>query len=162
MPWRPDFALPERFTVTCDDDEFPYRVEVLVEVEDSEPVATSVTFARRPGGEPVSPARLRTIPLAAVVRQGVAAAAEPVLSDGTILGREGVPSEVWTWAGSRRRRVMDDDHLQAVADVYRKANPKSRVKAVQLKLGPVSTATAHRWVKAARDRGFLDDGGVPR
>lgn len=53
----------------------------------------------------------------------------------------------------QRRRVIDDEHLKRVAEVY-ESSPDKPLKAVALYF-PTSEATASRWIKLARERGFL-------
>lgn len=53
----------------------------------------------------------------------------------------------------QRRRLIDDELLASVAEVYSSA-PSKQAKAVE-KHFVTSPATASRWIKLARERGFL-------
>lgn len=54
---------------------------------------------------------------------------------------------------------LDDNFLRMVADVYREAEKSglSTQREIQRQLGPISDAGARRWVKQARDKGFLGE-----
>ena len=56
---------------------------------------------------------------------------------------------------SRRRNTVTDDFLRDVARVYRANADSAPVEAVRETYGPVGYSTAARYVKLARDRGFL-------
>lgn len=56
-----------------------------------------------------------------------------------------------------RRRVIDDDFLRTVADLYRRGLELgiAPAQSVEAHLGPTTPANARRWIAAARARGFL-------
>ena len=53
------------------------------------------------------------------------------------------------------RRRLDDDFLRDVARVYRANANLAPTAAVRETFGPIEYPTASRWVKLARERGFL-------
>lgn len=59
----------------------------------------------------------------------------------------------------RQRRVLNDEFLSKVADVYRNAVSMgvSTQQEIQRQLGPISDAAARRWVMQARKAGFLGE-----
>lgn len=63
----------------------------------------------------------------------------------------------------RRHQRLTDEHLQTVADTVRRAieggYPVRTWSAAQLNTAP---GTLDRWVRAAKDRGFLGEDEVPR
>lgn len=61
---------------------------------------------------------------------------------------------------SRKRRKIDSEFLEHVAEVYREAalGPKSApARAVQERFGPTTAENARRWISLARKRGFLGE-----
>jgi hypothetical protein len=74
------------------------------------------------------------------------------------VGRDELDADLEDVLGARKKRTLDDDFLRKVAQIYREAHQSllSTQAEIQRQLGPVSDATARRWVWLARKKGFLD------
>lgn len=172
VQWRPGWALPPRFTGRVDDDDAPYVVELELVVRDRQVHCRSLRFSQREDGPPVQARHLREHPIQSYIRlivTGMAMAAtetEPGTWRFSPARDEQLP-EVFaeTERAAAPPRRMTDEHLAEVADVYRRARKESRAprKAVQAdeRWAPVPENTAARWIRAARDRGLLDEPDKP-
>lgn len=63
----------------------------------------------------------------------------------------------------RQRRILDDEFMENVAEVYRNAVSMgiSTQQEIQRVFGPISDASARRWVMQARKAGFLGEARGP-
>jgi len=120
-------------------------------VEDGRPVLDSVSFVRpRDARGPLSASRVHAVPLDTVVRRAVALVATHFAKGDEVAAPSGL-------LHARGRRVVTDELLREVAEVVR-ADPRGTPnKAVQQTMH-TSARNASRWIKAARERGFLSEG----
>jgi hypothetical protein len=155
-------ALPTNFLATYDDLALAARITMKVVVR-SRPEIDELLFERRDllRSAPITAAELRRIALGEILREVLEKAA--VLIDDAGDGHFRVPGDAPnTMRGGRRvgpgrGRAMPDDHLRAVATVYRdalKAGRRDPVNAVAAEMH-ASRPTAGRWVGQAREKGFL-------
>jgi hypothetical protein len=136
-------------------------LELVVDERDGRVECRSLTLrATEPTGRQVQAGDLR-ISLDDVIRRAVSLAASPVRSDDgaetvemVVPGTEAEAEAAGKDAERRRRRVTADV-LRQVAEVYTGASG-APTKAVQQALGLTSYRTAVRYVKRARDEGYLD------
>lgn len=145
--------FPRRAEVTVMGDVGPW-VTVRFEVEDGQPVVTWLALSRAPGGGgPVTPAVVRSLPLAAYVEAATRAAA----AAGHLRQLRDEPIDDRDYAESvlRRRHTMNDKLLRKVAEVVL-ANPDAPTLEVSRQLH-TSHRNATRWIKAARERGLLEE-----
>jgi hypothetical protein len=152
-------VLPEQFTArfTVKDD---HTVEMDIATEDGVPVCNALRVLRHAGRPSLTGHELRRFPLGEWVRFACSMVA---------VGNQGgvsTTSEEWNSEAyrsdlervvrrSRRRNTISDDFLREVARVYRANADSAPVDEVKETFGPVGHSTAARWVKLARDRGFL-------
>lgn len=179
MPYLGEYALPGRFTaiVTPQEADLPI-CHLVIAVEDGRPVCIDLGLERRPNGPPLNGGMLRRITLGdfverAVERAGHARAPGPVTfnfdgeqilmpSEATGDGHVAMPisglthTKLHQAAKRKPRGELTDETLQQVAETYRTAlaTRKAPTKAV-MKRWFVSRSTASRWVKRAREAGFL-------
>ncbi len=162
--------LPCRYTLE-DDEAAAGNLEVDVVVEDGRPIAERVIVQRRPGGPSVTAESLRTIPLGRYLRASavIAAMKGEQKDDGSItLEPVEATSDADTLvdadrraAGRGRRRTVTADHLAEVARVYEAELGRAREggqagpTAAVARHWTVARPTASRWVRLARERGFL-------
>ena len=146
-----DLLIPERFTAVAYLDDPPLQVGVTIATATARPRCVFLSI----GGEEVTARGLRRVPVGRLVRIAVGLAAQ-VPSGAGVAGfardDELADAERET-VGRARRWRLTDEHLCAVANLYRAA-PKGPVVAVADQFG-ASRATAGRWVAAARNRGLL-------
>jgi hypothetical protein len=151
--------IPERFIarfIKKDD----HTVEMEIGVEEGVPVCNVVKVIRHPGRPSLTGHELRRFPLAD--RMAYACSRVGVGNQG------GVATTAAEWRSeqyrsdiervtrrSRRRNTVTDDFLRDVARVYRANADSAPVDAVRGTFGPIAYSTAARYVKLARDRGFL-------
>ncbi|MGJ6963266.1 hypothetical protein ACSDR0_15275 [Streptosporangium sp. G11] len=122
---------------------------MVVDVVDDRLGCTEITLSSQ--GEPITGTTMRALPLGAVVRNMV----RPLVFEGSegkgAVTIEGPPEPVDVTQGPT------DQALKAVAMAYSIAfalgDPPA--KAVERDLN-LATSTAGRWIKLARDRGFLE------
>ena len=151
--------LPEQFTArfTVKND---HTVEMDIAAEDGAPVCNAVRVIRHPGRPSLTGHELRRFPLG----NWVAFACSMV----GVGNQGGIRTTAGEWNSeqyradvervvrrSRRRNTVTDDFLRDVARVYRANADSAPVEAVRETYGPVGYSTAARYVKLARDRGFL-------
>ncbi len=70
------------------------------------------------------------------------------------VGRDELDADLENVLGARKRRTLDDDFLRKVAEIYREAQQQglSTQREIQRQLGPISDASARRWVKGSPRR----------
>jgi len=134
-----------------------YVVEVRVGVVDGRLAADEVKVTRLEGGAPVTSERLRSIPVAGLVRYAAATVHHVVQrhDNGAMTVAPAWPQEdEWadvTWG-------LNDETLRIVARIYRVAYllGDAPTKKVQIMLDQ-PRSTVGRWIAAARQRGFLSE-----
>ncbi len=162
MPYGSEglYLLP-RYGVAVDDPLNPYLIEIEVQVVDGQPRCEELRCRQRPDGPPVSSENLRKVRLGGYLRlSAVAMSFHAVLDEnGDVLFAQATGTgdeELLARAAVRRPRVtVTEDLLRRVAQIHRDGGPKGTL-AVQRHYS-VSRATAARWVRAARERGFIND-----
>ncbi|MFG3617471.1 hypothetical protein [Nocardia sp. NPDC047654] len=154
--YRPgDVAQPtDRVRITLRGHAFDYVVKVETGPEGPRLVALTLT------GGVVDQTALRRIPLARLA----AAAARWLNSGGGLWGNPGETADTRARPDQTpRRRRIDDALLTDVAETVRRAvregHPVRAWSAAQLHTSP---GTLDRWVRAAKDHGYLTEGEVPR
>ena len=176
------YALPVRFeaTITPRSVEFP-ACRLRVVVENGRPVCEGLELKRQPAGPPVSGDALRRVPVAAYVARAVdevgywVVPADPpptVTFDGEAVPLPSIPLDDENVAvpmggigrtaeyravtrAPRRQGRVTDEKLREVADVYRRANATGHPTKAVMEEWHVERATASRWVRRAREAGFL-------
>ena len=146
----PGLTMWRKVRRTVDWEEIPYVVRFVAALENGRMVVESFTLERRPNGPPVTGEALRSVQVAAFLRDAVWDSAELDEDASSLMQR--APAEIT--AGGK-----SDAALAAVSLAYRLAHLRgdSPRQAVKEMLG-TSRATATRWVTAAVERGFLDAG----
>jgi hypothetical protein len=158
------YLAPQRISVEVDRPRVPFSVRLEVVVEDERILCGSVTCAQRPGGVPVTPARLGRLPVERWAREAVMlmlwqgsvgdsyVAAEPLYA-GTEEEAASIASRVETTVdlALRPRRKRSRGRHRQVRDIYRAAetNGDRPVLAVAAAFR-VPRATAARWVRECR------------
>ncbi|MGD0166855.1 MAG: hypothetical protein ABSC51_06135 [Gaiellaceae bacterium] len=161
--WRRGYALPLEMSAVIDGGEdLPYLIELELVASDEDVSCTSARFVARADGRPVTARGLREIPLGECIHFAVATALRPVIEEPGSLAIPLVPGdgdmvdeyELARPGAKRPRRVLTDQHLREVAQVYLKAEGEKPTKAVQNhpSWAPLAYSTAARWVMEARDR----------
>lgn len=159
-------VLPESFTARWDF-EGDHTVEFDVAVEDGAAVCDAIRILRRPGGPSLSAQELRRLPVANWLEYACAMAA---LERTTTTGDDGKAVTTISVADAedavgaipvgRRRTFITDEYLENdVARVWLSARREglAPTREVQEQLH-LSARTASRYVKLARDRGYLKKG----
>jgi hypothetical protein len=150
--------LPEQFIarfIVGDD----HTVEMDIATVDGAPVCNAVRVIRHPRRPSLSGHELRRFPLAEWVRYacsmvgvgnqgGVQTTSAEWKTDTYRADVERVIPQPW------RRNVLTDDFLKEVASVYRANADSAPIEAIR-EAWPSAHSTAARWVRLARDRGFL-------
>lgn len=144
-------SLPERFEAHVSSiDNVPYAFKLGIAIESGRAVVDSMEVLRTRDGPPVTNEALRRLPIGEVTRAAVVAALSKYSS------RTPIPL---AGKGNARLSLLEGDaRLEKVALIYRWATllghpPKETVA----KDFEVSTATAGRLVRQARDAGFLGE-----
>jgi hypothetical protein len=149
--------LQNEYAVEVDDPRCPVLLEIHVEVIDGRPECVELRCRQRPGGPPVSSERLRQVALRRYLRESTRLYSDlvlPELVQATGTGDELILARA-EQESRRRAQPITDEHLAEVAEVYSAAGSKP-TQAV-LHRFHVSRPTASRWVRLARDRGFLPE-----
>jgi hypothetical protein len=149
--------LPEQFTarfIVRDD----HTVEMDIATEQGVPVCNSVRVLRHPNRPSLTGHELRRFPLGDWVTFACSMVG---------VGNQGSPTTSAEWTSeqyradvervvrrSRRRNTITDEFLRDVARVYKANASSAPVEAVE-EAFIVAYSTAARYVKLARDRGFL-------
>ncbi len=159
---RPDWVAARRCKVRIEEIELPPVVFEL-QAEDDGTVwcrSVSITVDERPG---VTTAKIRSVPFRRLLREAIAAASDRshLAPDGTLevmpMRWKEIEEEFLSSTPRQTNPILTDDLLKRVADTYR-ANPKAPARAVHEDLQQIlviSRATAGRYIKEARARGFL-------
>lgn len=161
VPLRDGFAAPRRFTATSD------TLRLDVEVAPDGIAACRAVEVRARDGEALTSESLR-LPLARLVREALAGSARWYAPDGgdthSFVGGSSPESRALyaeltkDIRPARRGRPVTDEHLRAVAKLYRRlaAGGGSPTQDIADAMN-VGRATAARWVRAARDAGHLGE-----
>ena len=166
VPWRDALFLPLRWDVEVEEDPpLPYRLMLSIAVEDGKPILDSVEFRRRDGAGPVTHRTMRMAKVGEYVQQAChLMALTQTLTEGSVsyepahsLGDE---FDVYPEGGGGRQAHISEAHKRDVAEVYNSAvqsGSRTPRKAVQEdpRWRPVPTQTAARWIRLARDAGFI-------
>jgi hypothetical protein len=162
----PGTGLPAEPTAMAVGKDLPCLVGVWVKVENERPVCDAVWFMRREDDPPLTPHKLRRVPLRDIVERTYRLVlASPFRprgeSEGAVLRELGEQQRRWR-RGETQYTRLTDGFLRRVAEVYRQEDrPGGKpTLAVARRLDAnfattASTKTAQRWVAAARSRGFL-------
>ncbi len=167
--WRGDLAVPDRFSLSLDDPNFPFLVEMVASARPGVVECEQLAVSRRENGPPVGGRRLRAVQVDRILQIAAESVAWRLVENGPE-GRsyepahdvEVVPYKVRHGSRAKGRQPLSDDHLQKVADIYRAAKGRGVREAIANdpqwdREAPVPTPTVARWIRAARDRGFLDE-----
>jgi hypothetical protein len=163
VSWRPGYGLPLRWTSRLEREDLPYVVELdFATNPGTGPECRAVRFLSREGGEPISARRVGDIRIGECMQIAItgAAAREEHGPGGMVTYTPGAAdlTEQATLARPRTRptdRRISDEHLQAVASIYRAHLESGRpTQAVADELF-ATYSTAARWVMEARKRDFL-------
>ncbi|CAN5351792.1 hypothetical protein BH20ACT22_BH20ACT22_09950 [soil metagenome] len=150
--------IPSPFTARF---EFPedHAVEIDIAMESGAPVANAIRIERN-RKRPLTGTELRHLPLRDLVNVAVgqAAVVTKEVAPGIYEGSPATADEALETSRqadrAKRRRTMTDEHLEAVAQVYR-ATGGDRPRDAVMDEFQVSPAMASRYIKLARERGFL-------
>lgn len=170
------FAVPSRFTAWVDDETQPYLIglDIRVTMAGAEVLMTQLQWRdwNSPGG--VTTKGLRAVKLGTAVQHALKAARfqREEIEQGPLAGHfrlSGDPPGVAHGGpgiradgrpfkgGPGRGRVMSNEHLEEVADVYRDALSGGKpVEAVREHFS-TNRSTASRWVGEARKRDILEE-----
>jgi hypothetical protein len=171
VPFGRDMLLPREYQVRFEGADLPYIVTLEIRLEDTGPACNAMRCERASDGPPVTTAGIRRIPVSRLVSESPQVAAWVPMRDaeGGVVGEEvaavrdfpAIAAAQREVESTRRRWAMNDDHLRAVARVYREAKKRPGPTGVPAPTAAVkehfnvSRPTAGRWVMASRDRGFL-------
>ncbi|MBF6070134.1 hypothetical protein [Nocardia farcinica] len=150
---------------------------VVVELHGHEPHRYVVRVAPGPSGPvlvelrilsdadaPIDPAVMKSVPVPRLAY----AAMQWLTRAGGLLGLPGDTSETYakpeTEETTRRRRKADAALLEEVAGhvAHAVAHGLPIQKYVGQRMGGASTATADRWIRKAKEEGFIEDRPLPR
>lgn len=158
--------VPQRFSASFDFDSIPYVVKMEIAVQGGIGRCRSLTCEpkkRRDAASEITSEELRRIPVARLLRWGLWLAA--LEQDPDLRGSENVTDLASSIESAlvegRSYFSMNDDHLRVVAEIYRAAataTPDAMSPAPVKALAEhfeISRSTATRWVRLARERGFL-------
>ena len=110
-------------------------------------------------GLPVDYDTLRSVP----AQRLAYAAAQWFDTSGGLFGDPGTTAETFTRPDLDARKRLDDNFLSEVADlVVRAVNNGHPVRKSVAAAMNTSPGTLDRWIRAAKDRGFLDEHDLPR
>ncbi len=150
-------ALPSPFTARFEFED-DHTVELDIAVEAETPICEAIRIERNPARPSLTGAELRRLPLRSWVTMATAQAAQTPSTEhkgASSPASEEDTKQLWGQVEQRvRRRTITDDFLREIAAAYRlhrDHNPRDAV-ADQF---TVSLSTAARYVKLARERGFL-------
>ncbi len=151
--------IPSPFTVRF---EFPkdHAVEIDIAIESGAPMCNAIRIERNPKRPSLTGTELRRLPLRDLVNAAVGqvAVVPKEVAAGTYEGSPATVDEAFEISRqadrAKRRRTMTDEHLEAVAQVYR-ATGGDRPRDAVMEAFQVSPAMASRYIKLARERGFL-------
>lgn len=154
-----DARIPSPFTARF---EFPddHAAELDIAIQDGSPVCDAIRIERNPKKPSLSGNELRRMPLRDWVNFAVGHVAlmpregEPGVATLTSATAEEVRAITRAADRAPRRRKITDDHLREVARFYRNNVDDNPRDAVMETFG-VKAAMASRYIKLARERGFL-------
>jgi hypothetical protein len=149
------YQVPEELFLLVNQPERPLFVAVVRVRARRGPTLTAVGIGQREGDDaPITSTDLRHANLGDAVRKALllATAAPP----GSFLGDEVVAIADAGFAPRRGRRLTDE-RLEEVARTYRDAVARGTppIESIKAQFAPLPHSTAQRWVKRARERGFL-------
>lgn len=152
--------MPNHWTVVIEHDDPPTTVRLRIGMINGRWQVTGLEFSN-PDDLPLNMGRLtdevirqlRKIVEYEVLHLQLA----PIAHNGQRMTAEDQTGFAAALARRQRRRDIDDELLMRVAEVY-SGEPKTPARAVE-DYFVVSPATASRWIKLARERGFLKPRG---
>jgi hypothetical protein len=150
-----ELTVPKRFTASfTEDDDLPFNVDLVVELDGDRLVCSSLTCHRKADGSPVTGEAIRQVPVATLVREAAERAAS---------GRHEINKlykGLQVFGPNPRRQLRErgpvEQTLRAVAFEYRWALlcGEAPTRAVMDRFD-IPRATAGRWIAMARKRAFL-------
>ena len=167
FPYRTELVgIPPSYPDSADD----LFVNVRLEITEGQPVCTMLSFVQQAGGPAVTPMAVRSIDSREVIDQAVAWQAVTAKSaqsirtwvtpggttvhDGRLTDHQ--IDDVQSQAlAIKRQRIVTDDLLHEVADIYKKCDDGRPTKAV-MDHYITGKRNAARWVSLAREAGFLE------
>jgi hypothetical protein len=155
--------FPSRVAVLLMPKDSAFSVQVILEVQRGKP--EMIQFTVTGVGEPLTATQIHEIPVSRVVTavvKGLAAIASvdapgQSLRAGASLSLDDFPTARNAGRAFARKGVsITDDDLKKVAEIYR-SNATAKHEAVA-NYFPVSVRTASRYIKKARERGYIQEG----
>lgn len=139
-------------------------VSLVLGVEDGRPVLNKIVIERSTGprgrlhgGPAFTAGGVHSMPFEDITRKGIAAIA---LAAARNSGESNEVAAVTSALGTRKRRLLSADHLRKVAEIVRD-NPETPTQAVKEQMF-TGYRNASRWISAAKDKGFLNEGDDTR
>jgi hypothetical protein len=164
------YVLPRAFTAMWDVEDSPKLFLRIVVDDQGRAEVDEVNVLRRHGSPPISSTALRDFPLAKIVRLAMEEAAFELVDEGgrpsvrRVKERPGAGDDLFaayqqeTRAPARQGVPVTDSRLREVAELYRDAaKTQGKPKQVIAQQFHVSTSTASRWIRTARERGLLGE-----
>lgn len=127
--------------------DLPYDLKLTIAFQHERYVCTAIAATQRKGGDPLSSADLRSIPITTIIQLSLEGLVEPVQVEATA-----TPGTVKI--SPRRRRPGDDVDVAATIYGVAQACGKQPMKAVSDRLG-VPLGTARRLIAQARELDYL-------
>jgi hypothetical protein len=165
------YVIPREFAVMFDPGSPAPKVFLRVVVDEQRRAEVlELLVLRRPEGSPVSGAALREIPVDRILTDAMEEAAFEA-----VVGEDGAPKVVRVKdrpgagaglfsayreaTGKPRKQRVTTSRLREVAEVYRVASTtkRGRPKQAVAEAFHVSSSTASRWIRTARERGLLGE-----
>jgi hypothetical protein len=147
-----------RYAVAVDDPACPVLVELEVAMIEGQPECVELRCQPRTG-QLVTSEMLRKVPLRRYLRESANVYSVRVTTqhEVEVIATTGPGDEplMTRAAQNRRRRQITDEFLRDVAAAYERAGTKPTLAVMHQFHG--SRATASRWVREARNRGFLPE-----
>jgi hypothetical protein len=168
--WRPyrHLVVPASVHAVFDRPTLDVIVELLIEMHDARASVERCTTYRRPAGPPVSGAVLRTISVERMMAEALLAASrvatsregDRITTRATEARDAGSVDELVHARTRRGPRTLDNEHYQQVGEAYRSGEMFGRPVLEVIEHFSAGTkrlprATANRWIKEARRRGYL-------
>lgn len=102
---------------------------------------------------------LRQAPISSLVREAAKGSLVHIRDGFAVRFADSVFSPMNEVPSFRQRRILDDEFMSSLAEVYRHAVSMgiSTQNEIQRVFGPVSDTSARRWVMQARKRGYLGE-----
>jgi hypothetical protein len=160
-----DLVLPERMTARL---EYPedHTIEVDVVVIDGAPVCDAIRVVRHPDRPSLRGAELRLVPVDDLIAMACAEVAMRVESTGrgnvraTLVPDPELPETFGRFRRGQRRNAITDALLQDVARTWREGKSTGAPAEHVREAFGVSPRTAARYIRLARERGFLEPKGT--